>query len=85
MKLEFKESAFTDFQFWIKNDKRKAVRILELLEDIEKHPFEGIGKPEQLKYQLKGMWSRRIDLEHRLIYTVDNDTIIIYSCKYHYK
>jgi toxin YoeB len=85
MKLEFKETAFQDFKYWVKNDKRKALRIIELLSDIENNPFQGIGKPEPLKFHLKGFWSRRIDLEHRLVYSVDKNTIVIFSCRYHYK
>jgi len=85
MKLEFKQTALKDFKFWVKKDRKKAKRIIELLEDIDKNPFDGIGKPEALKYQLQGKWSRRIDLEHRLVYSIENDTIVIYSCKYHYK
>lgn len=85
MRLEFKETAYIDLKWWIRNDKKKALRIFELLSDIEQHLFTGMGKPEQLKYQLQGKWSRRIDIEHRLIYSIENETIIIFSCKYHYK
>jgi toxin YoeB len=59
-------------------------RIFELIENIDRTPFEGIGKPEPLKYQLKGKWSRRINEEHRLVYEVNNTEIIIYACKFHY-
>ncbi len=84
MKLEFETSAFKDFQYWVKNDKKKALRILELLKDIEKHPYKGIGKPKALKYNLEGYWSRRIDLEHRLVYSIYDNVIKILSCRYHY-
>lgn len=59
-------------------------RIIKLLEEIQRNPFEGTGKPEPLKFNLKGCWSRRIDDEHRLVYQVTNDEIIIISCKFHY-
>ncbi len=59
-------------------------RIIKLLEEIQRTPFEGTGKPEPLKYNLKGCWSRRIDDEHRLVYEVTNDEIVVISCKYHY-
>lgn len=60
-------------------------RINELIKDISRHPFEGLGKPEALKHQLKGYWSRRINLEDRLIYVIDGENIIIISCKRHYE
>jgi len=59
-------------------------KINELIKDIQKNPFEGKGKPEPLKYDLKGFWSRRIDREHRLVYRFENKEILIYSCRYHY-
>lgn len=75
MKLDFEKSAYEDFQYWIKNDKKKALKILQLLEDIEIQPFSGLGKPEPLKYNLSECWSRRIDLEHRLVYKIEGDVI----------
>ena len=69
---------------WEKVDKKIFQRINLLLDDIRKHPYSGIGKPEPLKYELKGFWSRRIDKKHRLVYKVTDDAIIVYSCKYHY-
>ncbi|MDB9442407.1 Txe/YoeB family addiction module toxin [Sphaerospermopsis kisseleviana CS-549] len=59
-------------------------KILELIKDIQREPFSGIGKPEPLKYELQGYWSRRITDEHRLVYKVEEDVLIILSCKYHY-
>ncbi len=59
-------------------------RIIKLLGEIQRNPFEGTGKPEPLKYNLKGYWSRRIDDEHRLVYEITNDDIVVISCKYHY-
>ena len=84
MKLDFEKNAFEDFQYWVKFDKKKALKILQLLEDIQKEPFVGIGKPEPLKFNLSDCWSRRIDLEHRLVYKVENFVIKILSCRYHY-
>jgi toxin YoeB len=70
--------------FWAANDLKILKRIIELFEDIEKSPFNGIGKPEGLKHELKGYWSRRINDEHRLVYKVTNEEIIIISCRFHY-
>jgi len=66
-------------------DKKCYKRIISLIKDISRNPFQGLGKPEALKYELQGYWSRRIDDEHRLIYKIENDRLIIVSCKYHYK
>jgi len=85
MNVKFTEKGFKDFSYWIKNDKKKVKRILELIKDIERHPYTGIGKPEALKFNLQGFFSRRIDTEHRLIYKIDNNDIIIISCRYHYE
>jgi toxin YoeB len=83
--LEFDKCALEDLSYWIEQDRRKALKIMELIEDIHFHPFEGLGKPEPLKFHLSGCWSRRIDLEHRLIYHVKEDKIRILSCRYHYR
>lgn len=85
MKLTLGPNALEDLQYWVKHDRRKAENILNLLEVISKSPFTGIGKPEPLKHLFSGCWSRRIDEEHRLIYRLDEDEIVILSCKYHYK
>ncbi|MBD2132762.1 Txe/YoeB family addiction module toxin [Sphaerospermopsis sp. FACHB-1094] len=69
---------------WGKEDKKVFKKILELIKDIQREPFSGIGKPEPLKYELQGYWSRRITDEHRLVYKVEEDVLIILSCKYHY-
>ena len=84
MNIKFTEKGFEDFSYWTKTDKKKVKRILELIKDIQRHPFEGIGKPEPLKFNLQGFYSRRIDNEHRLIYKIDNNDIIIIACRYHY-
>ena len=70
--------------FSAKNDKQKLNKINELLKDISRSPFEGIGKPESLKFKYAGYWSRRIDDEHRLIYKVEQDEILIFKCRFHY-
>lgn len=80
----FTDDAWKDYLYWQHLDKKKLKRIHQLIEDISRHPFEGIGKPEVLKHQLSGHWSRRIDKEHRLIYRIDGDNLIIISCRYHY-
>ncbi len=84
MKLDFSSEAFSDLHEWIITEKKKASKIMDLIADIQKHPFEGIGKPEPLKYEWSGYWSRRIDGEHRLVYRIKGDAIEIASCKYHY-
>jgi toxin YoeB len=69
---------------WGKEDKKVFKKILELIKDIQREPFSGIGKPEPLKYEFQGYWSRRITNEHRLVYKIEEDLLIILSCKYHY-
>jgi toxin YoeB len=83
-KIVFESSAFADFNDWVKSDKKIHFKIVELIKDINRNPFQGLGKPEALKHDLRGYWSRRIDREHRLVYKVTNEEIIILSCKYHY-
>ncbi len=80
----FEGSAFQQFTEWATADKRVHQRIVDLIKDILRHPFSGLGKPEPLKYELKGYWSRRINDEHRLVYRVTIDAVIIVSCRYHY-
>jgi toxin YoeB len=82
--LEFDEAAFEDLAWWIKQNRSKALRIVDLIKDVQRNPFKGIGKPEPLKYQLEGCWSRRIDQEHRLVYQVTEEKIRILACRYHY-
>ncbi|MDP3478233.1 MAG: Txe/YoeB family addiction module toxin [Desulfoprunum sp.] len=82
--LEFDPSAFEDLAWWIQQDRKQALRIVKLLKEIQRSPFEGTGKPEALKHELAGCWSRRIDQEHRLVYEVKEDRIRILACRYHY-
>ena len=77
---EFRE----DLKYWVKTDRKVAVKILELVESVIRTPFEGIGKPEPLRYLGSGVWSRRITQEHRLVYVVKNDKIDFIQCRYHY-
>ncbi|MDP3332501.1 MAG: Txe/YoeB family addiction module toxin [Methylococcaceae bacterium] len=85
MIISFEPSAFDDFNQWAIDDKKAYKRIVSLIKDISRSPYQGLGKPEALKYELQGYWSRRIDDEHRLVYKVENDRLIIISCRYHYK
>ena len=84
MQLVFDPNAPEDLRFWIEVDRRKALKIVALIENILTSPFEGIGKPEPLKFELAGCWSRRIDQEHRLVYKVEKQTLIVLACRYHY-
>lgn len=96
MNLLWTELAWDDYLFWQATDKKMLERINDLIKDIKRTPFQGIGKPEGLKFELAGKWSRRINEEHRLVYAVsgkrekiknkavDNRVITIYQCKYHY-
>lgn len=84
MKFVFTELSWEDYLFWQKNDMQKMKRINELLKDISRNPYEGIGKPETLRFNYAGFWSRRIDEEHRLIYRFVDDEIQIAKCRFHY-
>ncbi|MBC8953979.1 Txe/YoeB family addiction module toxin [Xenorhabdus sp. PB62.4] len=84
MKITFSGSSWEDYLYWQQTDKVILKRINQLIKDIHRHPFEGIGKPEPLKYNLAGFWSRRITEEHRLVYSVEEDQIMIAACRYHY-
>jgi toxin YoeB len=84
MKYIFVEESWQDYLYWQNTDRKKLKRINELLKDISRNPFDGIGKPEPLKYKYSGYWSRRIDEEHRLIYRVQDDEIWIAKCRFHY-
>jgi toxin YoeB len=82
--LEFDPSGFEDLSWWIRRDRKIALRIVKLIEAIQRNPFEGLGHPEPLKHELAGCWSRRIDREHRLVYEVVDDRIRILACRFHY-
>lgn len=84
MKYTFVDESWDDYLYWQKTDKKKLKRINDLLKDIARNPFEGIGKPEALKHKYAGFWSRRIDDEHRLIYKYVENEILIAKCRFHY-
>ena len=81
----FTDEAWDDYLYWIETDKKKLKRINQLIKDIDRNPFEGIGKPEPLKANLQGYWSRRIDQEHRIVYAIVNNQIVYISVRYHYE
>lgn len=82
--VEFDPVAFEDLAWWAEQDRAQAIRIIRLVRDTQRDPFAGIGKPEPLRHELAGCWSRRINQEHRLIYQVLPDKIRILACCYHY-
>jgi toxin YoeB len=84
MKLVFAEAAWEDYLYWQQKDKRMVERINKLIKKVQREPFTGIGKPEPLKHALAGFWSRRITDEHRLVYRVDGDSLLIAQLRYHY-
>jgi toxin YoeB len=84
MNVLFSEIAWEDYVYWQNTDKKIIKKINSLLKEIDRTPYEGTGKPEALKYDLAGFWSRRIDREHRLVYQVDENVIRVISCRYHY-
>ena len=82
--LEFDPSAFEDLAWWVEKDRAQALRVIRLVREIQREPFSGLGKPEPLKHELAGCWSRRINPEHRLVYQVLADKIRILACRFHY-
>ena len=84
MKLIFSENAWEDYLYWQKTDRKTLKRINLLIREIQRSPFEGIGKPEHLKHALSGYWSRRIDNEHRIIYRLETDSLLIAQLRHHY-
>lgn len=84
MRLEFEPKAIDDLQYWIQEKPRMAKRLLKLAKECQRTPFSGTGKPEPLKGELSGWWSRRIDDEHRLIYRVEKDCLVILQARGHY-
>jgi toxin YoeB len=83
-RIIFTRNAWEDYTSWQNDDRKTLKKINSLIKDIQNSPYEGVGKPEPLKYDLAGLWSRRIDREHRLIYSVVEADVLIYSCRYHY-
>lgn len=84
MKLTFSTNAWEDYLYWQKTDKKILKRINTLIKDIQREPYDGIGKPEPLKHGLSGYWSRRINDEHRIVYRHQDETILIAQLRFHY-
>ena len=84
MNLIFSDKAWDEYMYWQQTDKQILKKINQLIRDIKREPFDGIGKPEPLKYELSGFWSRRISDENRLVYEVSDGYIAIISCRFHY-
>jgi toxin YoeB len=84
MRITFSKNAWEDYTSWQTEDKKTLKKINALIKDIQRNPYDGIGKPEPLKFDLAGLWSRRIDQANRLVYNIEGDDILIYACKYHY-
>jgi toxin YoeB len=84
MQIKFATTAWEDYLYWQSTDRVMLKRINQLIKDSARHPFTGLGKPEPLKHQLSGFWSRRIDSQHRLVYTVEGDVNMIAQCRDHY-
>jgi toxin YoeB len=82
--LHFQAEFLQDLRYWIKTDRRNALRLIDLVEDIIRNPFTGLGKPESLKYLGPNFWSRRLSLEHRVVYAVRDDRIRFLQARYHY-
>ncbi len=84
MKLIFAEEAWEDYLYWQKQDRRMVDRINKLINETQREPFQGIGKPEALKHALSGFWSRRLTDEHRMVYRVEGDALLIAQLRFHY-
>ncbi len=83
-RIQWDFDAWNDYLYWQQHDKQILKRINQLIKDISRSPFEGVGKPEPLKGNLSGLWSRRIDDKHRLVYLVEDNAVLIFSCRGHY-
>ena len=84
MRLIFSERAWEDYLYWQEIDRRLVTRINQLIRDIQREPFSGLGKPEPLRHAFQGYWSRRINDEHRIVYKVQDEAILIAQLRYHY-
>ncbi|MBT4288380.1 MAG: Txe/YoeB family addiction module toxin [Deltaproteobacteria bacterium] len=84
MKIIFHPNAWEDYVFWQSENKKNLKKENKLIKAILREPYEGIGKPEPLKFDLSGFWSRRIDQEHRIVYRIRNDELHVLSCRHHY-
>jgi toxin YoeB len=83
-RLTWTQAAWEDYLYWQAQDRKKLKRINRLINECLRTPYEGVGKPEPLRENLAGFWSRRIDEEHRLVYCVDGDDLVVIACRYHY-
>jgi toxin YoeB len=84
MKIVFADRGWEDFSYWIETDRKLAAGIVRLIKEIERTPFEGLGKPETLRHDMSGFWSRRITDEHRLVYAIDKNRVLVAQARYHY-
>jgi toxin YoeB len=84
MNTRFEDNSLEEYDYWAQNDKKIFAKLIGLIKEIKRTPFSGTGKPEPLKYDLTGWWSRRITGENRIVYRIEEDTLRIHSCKYHY-
>ena len=84
MKIVFADRGWEDFIYWVEHDRKLAARIVRLIDEIGRQPFEGVGKPEPLRHDMAGFWSRRITDEHRLVYAVEKNKLLIAQARYHY-
>jgi toxin YoeB len=84
VRLVFADEAWEDYLFWQKQDRKMVDRINRLIQEIKRHPFSGVGKPEALKHALAGFWSRRINDEHLMVYRIEGDSLLIAQLRYHY-
>ncbi len=84
MKVVFQEKGWEQYLYWQTADKKTLRRINDLIKDIQRNPREGIGKPEQLRHDLSGFWSRRIDAKNRIVYQIREDSVVIATCRHHY-
>lgn len=84
MKLIFSDKSWDDYLYWQKTDKKILTRINELIRDIQRNKYQGIGKPEPLRHNLAGWWSRRINSEHRIVYKIEDNSVFIAQLRYHY-
>ena len=85
MNITFTPQGWDDYQWWLQQDRKTLKRINALIRDCVRDPYDGIGKPESLRHVLAGTWSRRITQEHRLVYGVVGDDLVVYQCRYHYE
>ncbi len=84
MKILFSDHSWEDYLYWQKTDKKTLIRVNKLIKDIQRNKYQGLGKPEPLKHNLSGYWSRRINSNHRLVYKIEKDIIYIAQLRYHY-